>query len=156
MIIMYYAEFKTGQEKIVSEFVWDVFNKFEAPDYPQEGIETFSAFIAPDNIKDMVCNHGFKIYCCFENKKLIGVLALRDKTHISLLFVSEEYHRQGIAKTLLSHALEELQAFDKSIGKITVHSSPYAKAIYERMGFLPTSEMQQQNGILFIPMVKKI
>ena len=153
---MYYAKFKTGQEKLVFELVWDVFNKFEAPDYPQEGINTFKEFIAPDNLKDMVCNHGFEIYCCFENDKLVGVLAFRDRSHISLLFVHEEYHQQGIAKTLLGNALEELQASDISIKKITVNSSPYAKEIYERMGFMATSEMQQQNGILFIPMVKEL
>jgi predicted GNAT family N-acyltransferase len=145
-----------GQEKLVSEFVWDVFKKYEAPEYPEEGINTFKAFIAPENIKNMVSNSGFQIYCSFENDKLIGVLAFRDTSHISLLFVHEEYHKQGIAKKLLSFGLNELMAFNNNISKITVNSSPYARSIYERMGFLATSEMQQQDGLLFIPMVKDI
>lgn len=153
---MNYSKFKIGQEKLVSEFVWNVFKKFEAPEYPEEGINTFKAFIAPENIKDMVCNSGFRIYCCFEKNKLIGVLAFRNDSHISLLFVHEEYHRQGIAKNLLNHGLNELKASNKSICRITVHSSPYARGIYERMGFLATSEIQQRDGLLFIPMVKDI
>lgn len=151
---MNYSKFKIGQEKIVSELVWTVFKKYEAPVYPEEGIKTFKTFIAPDNIKDMVCNNGSPIYCCFENDKLVGVLAFRGKAHISLLFVHEEYHRKGIAKKLLSNALDELMSSDKTISKITVNSSPYAMVIYERMGFLATSELQQQDGLLFIPMVK--
>lgn len=51
---MNYSKFKMGQEKLVSEFVWDVFKKYEAPEYPEEGINTFKAFIAPENIKNMV------------------------------------------------------------------------------------------------------
>lgn len=106
---MDYAKFKMGQEKLVSELVWEVFQKYEAPDYPEEGVKTFRAFIEPDNIKDMICNNGFQIYCCFDNKKLVGVMAFRDKSHISLLFVHEDYHRQGIAKTLLNNALDDLR-----------------------------------------------
>lgn len=153
---MNYSKFKMGQEKLVSEFVWDVFIKYEAPDYPEEGLNTFKAFIAPENIKDMVCNSGFRIYCCFENDKLIGVLAFRSDSHISLLFVHEQYHRQGVAKKLLSNSLDELKASNKNISKITVNSSPYARGIYEHMGFIATSEIQQQDGLLFIPMVKDI
>jgi hypothetical protein len=33
---MNYSEFKMGQEKLVSEFVWKVFSKYEAPEYPRE------------------------------------------------------------------------------------------------------------------------
>ncbi len=51
---MNYTKFTMGQEKLVSELVWEVFQKYEAPDYPEEGIRTFRAFIQPDNIKDMV------------------------------------------------------------------------------------------------------
>jgi GNAT superfamily N-acetyltransferase len=153
---MYYSKFKMGQEIMVSDLVWTVFAKYEAPVYPEEGIKTFKTFIAPDNIKNMVCDNGFEIYCCFENDKLVGVLAYRDMSHISLLFVHEEYHRRGIAKTLLCNALDELIASDKYITQITVNSSPYALDIYKSMGFIATSEIQQQNGLLFIPMVKNL
>lgn len=152
---MDYAKFKMGQEKLVSELVWEVFQKYEAPDYPEEGVKTFRAFIEPDNIKDMICNNGFQIYCCFDNKKLVGVMAFRDKSHISLLFVHEDYHRQGIARTLLNNALDDLKE-EENISQITVNSSPYAQAIYERMGFIATDKLQQQNGLLFIPMVRDV
>jgi ribosomal protein S18 acetylase RimI-like enzyme len=156
MNLMNYTKFEIGQEKLVSELVWGVFRKYEASEYPEEGIKTFEAFIAPDNLKYMVCNNGFQIYCCFDNDRLVGLLAFRDKSHISLLFVHEAYHRQGIASTLLAYALNELTASVDKISKITVNSSPYAQVIYEHMGFKATSKIQQQDGLLYIPMVKAI
>jgi len=153
---MIYSPYVIGQVKVISKFVWSVFQKYEAPEYPEEGIATFKAFIDADRLKQMACHNDFRIYCCFDDTELVGVLALRDQTHISMLFVHEEYQGQGIAKALLSKALRELLAADKTIGQITVNSSPYAVNIYRRMGFVATSEVQQQDGILFIPMIKKV
>lgn len=152
---MRYARFERGQEKEVYELVWAVFAKYEAPDYPEEGVQTFRNFIEPDNLKKMAGNDN-RIYCCFDDKKLVGVLAFRGTAHISLLFVDEQYHRQGIAKTLLDKALIEIAACNPEIDEITVNSSPYAESIYTRMGFTAQSAIQQQDGILFIPMLKKL
>ncbi|MGE5422681.1 MAG: GNAT family N-acetyltransferase [Ignavibacteriales bacterium] len=153
---MRYSKFSNGQEHIVFELVWDVFMKFEAPDYPDEGIQTFKAFIQPENLQQLA-EDGWPIYCCFAHDQLIGVLAFRkNRTHISLLFVREEYHRQGIAKSMLTHALNEIRESDPAINQITVNSSPYAKNIYEKMGFIAMDSVQQQEGILFIPMVKRL
>lgn len=152
---MRYTRFENGQEKAVSDLVWTVFAKFEAPDYPEEGIQTFKEFIDLKNLKQMVSD-GSRIYCCFDNERLVGVLAFRGPSHISLLFVNEDYHRQGIAKTLLANALEEIATFGKDVTEITVNSSPYAEGIYARMGFTAQSGVQQQDGILFVPMIKKL
>ncbi|MEN6390146.1 MAG: GNAT family N-acetyltransferase [Syntrophomonas sp.] len=152
---MRYALFEDGQETIVSKLVWTVFKKYEAPDYPPEGVQTFKDFIEPDRLKQMA-EDGNSIYCCFDDEKLVGVLAFRGLSHISLLFVDEEYHRQGIAKTLLDKALKEIVARNSEIGEISVNSSPYAEGIYTRMGFTAQSSIQQQDGIRFIPMLKKL
>lgn len=151
---MRYCKLESGQEKMVSELVWEVFEKYEGPDYPEEGIRAFKAFIEPDNLKGLVMD-GWPFYCCFDHDQLVGVLAFRGTSHISLLFVKEAYHRRGIAKTLLDTALHELLASDGSITQITVNSSPFAKNIYERMGFAATDSLQQQDGILFFPMMKR-
>lgn len=153
---MRYSKFSNGQEYIVSELIWEVFMKFEAPDYPEEGIQIFKEFVKPDNLKNLV-KDGWPVYCCFDHDRLVGVLAFRKtRSHISLLFVREEFHRQGIAKTMLTNALNEILRIDPAINQITVNSSPYAKNIYEKMGFIAMDSVQQQDGILFIPMVKRV
>lgn len=150
---MRYNRIEDGQENIASALIWNVFEKYEGPDYPDEGIQNFRAFIEPGSLKNLV-KDGCPFYCCFNGDEMVGVLAFRGKSHISLLFVKEEYHRQGVAKTLLDIALRELLASDNSISEITVNSSPYAESIYEKMGFTATDSLQQRDGILFVPMVK--
>jgi ribosomal protein S18 acetylase RimI-like enzyme len=151
-----YQPFQVGQERIVSELVWEVFAEFEAPEYSDEGINTFKEFIKPEALRQRVTNGDYQIYCCFNEAELVGVLALRDRTHISLLFVKKNYHRQGIAKELLRLALEELQKSGSQVESITVNSSPYAVKIYERLGFIATDTMQEKDGIKYTPMKKII
>lgn len=148
--------YELGQEQMIYELVWEVFAKYEAPEYPEEGIQTFKTFIAAEHLKEMVLQSEYKIYCCFENEQLIGVIAFRNQTHISLLFVREKYHRQGIAKKMLAFALNDMRNKDRTINHISVNSSPYAQKIYRKMAFIETDEMQKQEGIIYIPMVLEI
>ena len=71
----------------------------------------------------------------------------REGSHNCLCFVREDFHRQGIGRSLWEHFLAETCA-----KRITVHSSSYAVGFYHRLGFLDTAEEQQQNGIRFTPM----
>lgn len=153
---MEFKEYEFGQEQIISELVWDVFEKYEAPEYPAEGVQTFKTFIEPDHLEEMVLHDEYKIYCCFENENIIGVIAFRNQAHISLLFVREDFHRQGIAKALLSYALDDMLKKDMNVKLITVNASPYAQKIYRKMGFSETDKLQQQEGLLFIPMAMKV
>lgn len=145
--------YEAGQEQMISDLVWEVFAKFEAPEYPAEGIQTFKTFIAADHLKEMVAQSEYRMYCCFENGSLIGVIAFRSLSHISLLFVREEFQRQGAAKKMLAFALDDMRKKNQNVQFVTVNSSPYARKIYGKMGFMETDEMQQQEGIIYIPMV---
>ncbi len=41
----------------------------------------------------------------------------------------------------------------KNIDKITVHSSPYAVDVYKKLGFVQTGEKQENDGIIYVPMI---
>lgn len=152
-----YLAFHAGQEELVTELVWEVFQKYEAPGYPEEGIDTFRAFIAPDNLRWMVGEGSLSIYCCFDGERLAGIIALRGLSHIALLFVRESYHRQGIAGNLLRMAVAEIEMREPGIDELTVHSSLYAISIYEKMGFTrQANDIQQDHGIRFMPMEKQL
>ena len=60
-------------------------------------------FYSIDN-KDFVSKMEF--FGAFLNNKLVGVISTRDKCHISLLFVNEEFHKQGIGKNLINYILK--------------------------------------------------
>ena len=152
----YYCNFGEGQENIVADLVWEVFSEFEAPDYTAEGVTTFKEFIEPARLKREVLENGFKIFCCFDGEEIVGTIAFRDITHISLLFVKKSHHRKGIAKELLGVAIGEIKANNPSVKEITVNSSPYGVKIYGQLGFEATDSMQEKNGILYTPMKKII
>jgi len=149
---MTFEDIKTGDVKEVSELVWHVFNEFEAPEYRQEGIEEFKNFISPKNIITHLKTGQFFIIGCKIDDELIGVIAVRDNSHVSLLFVKKEYHRRGIARKLFNIALKKSCSKDSTLQTITVNSSPYAVKIYERIGFESIDSEQEVNGIRFTPM----
>lgn len=125
------------------ELVWRVFQEFEAPAYPPEGIETFRRFIT-----DRSESRRLLVYGAFEEGTLTGVLALRSGgTHVSLFFVEAARHRQGIGKALFRYAPR-----DTGPQTLTVHAAPYAVEIYRHLGFRATGQTRQEDGILYIPM----
>ncbi len=134
---------KQGEIEEALSLVWNVFLEFEAPEYCKQGINTFETFIKNKEAISILTFYG-----AFCNKQLAGVIAIRDKSHISLFFVKKQYHKKGIGKALFSEAA-------KSCGseKITVNSSPYAVSIYKKLGFLITNKEQVVDGIRFIPMI---
>lgn len=125
------------------DLAWDVFQKYEAPDYSREGIQNFhNCLIDPDFISMLKC------YGAFDGTKIVGMLATRcEGTHVSLFFVDGTYHKQGIGKKLFS-----LACADNKTGKFTVNSSPYALEVYHHLGFSDTNKEQLQDGIRYTPM----
>jgi GNAT superfamily N-acetyltransferase len=54
--------------------------------------------------------------------------------------VDEPYRGRGIATRLTNAAVDFLQ--ERAPWAIRLHASPFGRPIYERMGFVPTNEMQ--------------
>ena len=127
------------------ELVWRVFLEFEAPDYTEEGIKELKKTI-DDN--EWIKARDF--YGAFdENNKVLGIIATKDSTHISLFFVDGKYHKQGIGRMLYNKvkSLNEKDFF-------TVNSSPYAHEVYKHLGFIDIDTEQCVNGLRFYPMRK--
>lgn len=119
--------------------VWEVFLEYEAPDYTQEGIDAFYKSIHNENYLSML-----SVYGAFSNEKLVGVIATRNNgKHIALFFVDGKYHRQGIGKQLFQMVRTD---------KMTVNSSPYAVAVYRKLGFEAVNTEQVITGLRFTPM----
>lgn len=136
------------------ELVWSVFSRFEAPEYTQEGIRVFRDFIDPDPIARMLDSGVLRFWGAISQGKIVGVIAIRGTSHISLLFVDPNYHRKGIARTLVSEV--ERFATLMNCNTITVNSSPYAVAFYERLEFRAISGEREKQGIRFTPMLRQI
>ncbi|MFV0393603.1 MAG: GNAT family N-acetyltransferase [Coprobacillaceae bacterium] len=127
----------------IRTLVWKIFLKFEAPEYTQEGINNFKAFLDNSNIMETV-----EFWGAFENDVLVGIIAMRsERSHVCLFFVDEGYQGQGIGRKLWNYVIEHTK-----VDSITVNSSPYAVEIYHALGFKDTDIEQTTDGIRYTPM----
>ena len=87
----------------------------------------------------------------FLDNKIVGIISLRNKTHISLLFVDKCYHKRGIGRALIISLSKYVKA-EIGQNRITVNASPYGVDFYHRLGFQDIEPEKQQDGIIFTPM----
>lgn len=133
----------TAQTKEALPFICEVFAKYEAPNYPEDGREAFYRAINSEDYLNMLTSYG-----AFDGDRLVGIIALRNEgSHIALFFVDGEYHRKGIGRALINECLK-----DNKNTRITVNSSSFAAEIYEKLGFIKEDEMKEDDGIRYIPM----
>ena len=124
------------------ELCWQVFLKFEAPEYAPEGIAAFRA-----SLDDRQWNRKLDFYGAFEGDTPVGVLAMRAPQHIGYFFVDADHQRRGIGKALFDAMRAD---YDRQV--FTVNSSPYAVEVYRHLGFVPTDTEQTFQGLRFTPM----
>ncbi|WP_005031230.1 GNAT family N-acetyltransferase [Holophaga foetida] len=138
-----------GEELEICQLVERVFNKYVAPEYPQDGIQEFYRFANPEAMKRR-SSSGQILIVAEELGQIIGAIETRQLNHIALLFV--ENQGKGIARNLVQLLIDECHKRNPGLNRITVNSSPYAEPVYSRLGFAPTGPSQTLNGITFIPM----
>ena len=132
----------------------DVFMQFEAPDFPPRGVESFKSFLWGKRVREMLEDGSFVVWGCYCGEQLVGMLAMRDSNHISLLFVMGDFHRQGIGRMLYAQAKKYAALHLKR--KITVNASPYGLPFYRAMGFKVTDMENVIDGVRSTPMEVKI
>lgn len=132
------------------ELAWRTFLQFEAPDYSQEGIESFYRFIHDDILRRMMIIKEYLMWGIYEGRELIAMSGIRSRNHISLLFVDERYQRRGNATKLINAMLTYCRKSGSNF--VTVNSSPYATGFYHRLGFKDLGPEETKEGIRYTPM----
>lgn len=130
---------------------WKTFLRFEADEYSPQGVESFQNFITNETLKKLFDTGQYPIFVAVYRGEIVGMLSLRCKTHISLLFVDEHYHYKGVGKNLMEYACTYIQK-ELCEFKVTVNASPYAVGFYHKMGFVDTEKEKEEDGIRFTPM----
>ena len=91
-------------------------------------------------------------YFVFEkNAQLIGVIAYRQPAHLIHFFVHQNFQRQGVGKKMWQFVENKIK---ENSSNVTVNSSCYAQAIYEKFGFTTISSVIENGGLRYIPMQK--
>ena len=130
---------------------WKTFLRFEADVYSPEGVKNFENFITDSTLYRMFVMGAYQMFVAVEYCKLVGMITLRDTTHISLLFVDEAYHRQGIGRGLIGYLADYLRT-EVGAERVTVNSSPYGVGFYHKMGFRDIRPEETKDGIIYTPM----
>ena len=140
-------EMNKNEIDVVRKLVLDTFIEFEAPDYSEEGIQSFKDFIFDD---EKFLN--LKINVIEIDEKIVSMIAIRNRTHIALFFTNKDFHKKGLARKLFNDLKSSLKDGDK----ITVNSSPYAVEVYKKLGFEIVEPEQTVDGIRFTKMMMEI
>lgn len=130
---------------------WKTFLRFEADVYSPEGVKNFENFITDSTLYRMFVMGAYQMFVAVDHSRLVGMLTLRDTTHISLLFVDEAYHRQGIGRGLIGYLADYLRT-EVGAERMTVNSSPYGVGFYHKMGFRDIRPEETKDGIIYTPM----
>ena len=144
-----YRFMRPGEEVAACALVKAVFDQYVASDLGPEGIAEFFRFANP---QAMSARSGPEqvLVVAVHDGQLVGVLEVRGGSHLALLFVSLK--GRGIARELLRMAIIECRARQPHLAALTVNSSLYANAIYQRLGFKDSGPARTVNGIVHVPM----
>lgn len=99
----------------------------------------------------MFITGSYHLFVAYVGTKLVGMITLRDASHISLLFVDEKYHRQGIGRALVRYVNDFLVSGSRAL-RMTVNASPYGVEFYHKLGFRDVRPQEQKDGIIYTPM----
>ncbi len=131
--------------------IWKTFVRYDAKDYPQNGIDSFAEFITDETLHRMFVVGAYEMFLAIIEQTIIGVVTLRDQTHISLLFVDGEYQHKGVGSMLVDYVYEYVQYAYQST-QLTVNAAFSATEFYEQYGFTHVREAFVQKGIFVAPM----
>ncbi len=142
-----------GEETAVLALVMAGFDEFVRPDFTAEGVAEFGRS-ARSFVLDRPDGHSLLV--TEEGDRLVGMLDVRDGSHIALFFVDVGCHGRGIGRNLLEHAIERCRVVDPDVRTVTANSSPWAVPVYERLGFVVVGPESEHKGIRCVPMVKRL
>ncbi|MBR5116132.1 MAG: GNAT family N-acetyltransferase [Lachnospiraceae bacterium] len=137
------------------QLAWTCFNEFDAQDYTKDGAEHFLNFLKDEKLTQMFYIGSYRLFVASLYGRIVGMLTLRERAHISLLFVDGNCQRNGIGSALVRLAAQMIA--DEARGDtMSVHASPYAVPFYEKLGFTATEREKEQDGIRFTPMLLEL
>lgn len=135
------------------KMIWRTFLRFEASDYSEEGIRNFLDFITDEKLFHSFLRGDYQMMVALDRDRIVGAASVRSRNHLSLLFVDEAYHRQGIGRRLLECFCGYLK---NEVGEqyMSLNAAPYAVDFYRRIGFREVRPEEVVGGIRVTSMEK--
>jgi GNAT superfamily N-acetyltransferase len=150
-IIIKHAEAKDWDAVIA--VAWVTFQQIASQVSNEEAASAFREGLTSTQLYIEFLQGRYPVFCAYQNGKVVGVLAMSDETHISLLFVRRKFQRMGIGTGLL----EQCMAYCRSKGgsEVTVNAISTGIPFYISSGFEVLGEERVEQGLRYIPMILK-
>lgn len=133
--------------------IWRTFLKYDGKDYTEEGIQNFFEFITDDTIYRSFLLGTYQMLVALDGGKVIGAASIRNRTHLSLLFVDEAYHGQGVGSSLMNQLCHYLKE-EEGENYMSLKAAPVAVDFYRKLGFRIVSPEEEVSGIRVTSMEK--
>lgn len=115
------------------------------------GAEPFLDSITEQAVRGYISASNFSYLVAEIDDELVGVVALRDNTHLYHLFITQAHQGKGLGRSLWQ-SVKQAALRAGNGGQFTVNSSLNAVPVYERFGFIPSGPKFEKNGVAFVPM----
>ena len=135
------------------KMIWRTFLRFEASDYSQEGIENFLNFITDDKLFHSFLRGEYQMMVALDQDQVVGAASVRNRNHLSLLFVDEAYHMRGIGRNLMERFCMYLKN-EAGEHYMSLKAAPYAVNFYRKIGFQIVRPEEEVGGIRVTSMEK--
>lgn len=82
----------------------------------------------------------------FTGERLVGLLIMPKPTIVQMLFTHPDWTRQGIGRSLWSHARAHLESAVPEVRTVELNALPFALRFYRYLGFAPISAEYVNKG----------
>ena len=136
--------------RAISELILPLATKFIAHEFSEEGQRNLLRSMEPDAIEGFF-HAGHRYHVAEVEGRVVGVVGVRDNSHVHHLFVAEDHQRCGLARELWKVARDAcLEAGNP--GRFTVFSSKYALGVYRAFGFIESGPPEIKDEVIATPM----
>lgn len=109
----------------------------------------FRDSLDPNDIAKLINDERMDWLVALMDGRIVAVLAVKKKSHVTYFFVETACHKMGIGKQLWKNALQEGLLVDS----LTVRSSLNAVAVYKRLGFVAVEPPKVYKGLHYQTMI---
>jgi GNAT superfamily N-acetyltransferase len=138
----------------ISRMVSVLAEKFITPDFTDEGRDHLLNSMTPAAIAKYI-RSGYRYHVAEDEDEIVGIVGIRENSHLYHLFVAESHQGRGLAKVLWKKAMNESLCRGNP-GEFTVNSSLNAQPVYEHLGFVTQSKPITKHGVTYTPMKLEI
>lgn len=143
---------RAGPEDVAPalELALRVYMEFEAPDYGPQAVQAFkTGFIESKPLAEKYRDGSFAMFCAFDGERIVGMIAERGRGHICMVFVDRDYHRLGIATSMMDAMIAYQR--EKGFERVTLNAAPFGLPFYLHYGFRRAAPTREDDGITYTP-----